>query len=147
MPEPINLSFYTEISKPSAAVAAGVTTVNGTGVSMAGYEGVMFIVVLGDVTATSVLTLKAQTCTDSGGTGAADITGATIAAAAAGATDTDDKVLILDVKAASGSFIRPVLTRATANAVVECILAIRYGYKKPPVAQAISVGTKVFAAA
>lgn len=145
--EPLNLSFYGEISKPSAAVAAGTSAVNGTGVAMAGYENVLFIACIGDVLDTGTLALKAQTCTDAGGTGAADITGATTSTFTADATSGDNKILVLDVIRPNGTFVRPVLTRGVANAVVENIVAIRYGYKKPPVPQALSVASKIHAAA
>jgi hypothetical protein len=147
MPEPLNLSYYMEITKASNAVSAGTSDVNGTGFAMAGYENILFIAVLGDVTDTATLALKAQTCTDSGGTSAADITGATTSTFTADATSGDNKILVLDVIRPNGTFVRPVLDRGTANAVVECILAIRYGYKKPPVPQALSVATKVWGAA
>lgn len=147
MPEPLNLSYYMELSKASGAVAAGSTDVNGTGFAMAGYENIMFIACLGDVTATATLSMKAQTCTDSGGTSAADITGATTSTFTAGASDADNKFLVLDVIRPNGTFVRPVLDRSVANAVVENIIAIRYGYKKPPVPQAESVATKVWGAA
>ena len=145
--DPLNLAFYGEVVLCSGAVAAGTSDVNGTGIAMAGYEGIMFVAILGDVTDTATLALKAQTCTDTSGTGAADITGATTSTFTADATSADNKFLILDVAKPTSSHVRPVLDRGVANAVVAAIIGIKYGYKKPPVPQALSVATKIYAAA
>jgi hypothetical protein len=151
MPEPLNLSFYGEISRPSGAVAAGTTAINGTGDLMTGYENIMYVAILGEVLDTATIIMKAQICADSGGTSAADITGATTTLFTANATSADNKVLILDVirppVTAALPYVRPVLTPAVANVVVAAIIGIRYGYKKPPVAQAIAIANKVYAAA
>ena len=47
-----------EITKASNAVSAGTSDVNGTGFAMAGYENILFIAVLGDVTDTATLEAK-----------------------------------------------------------------------------------------
>jgi len=127
-----NLAHNCKIVRCSNAVAAGTTAVNGTGVDTSGYEGVLFIAQLGALTATNVTTLKAQSSTDDGSSDAyADMSGESKAAA-----DTESsKILYLDVADPLERWVRPVLTRATANAVVESVIAVLYGPKKMPTAQ------------
>lgn len=127
-----NLAHNCKIVRCSNAVAAGTTTVNGTGVDTAGYEGVLFVLQLGALTATNVTTLKAQGSSDDGSADAyADMAGASAVAA-----DTESgKILYLDVADPREKWVRPVVTRATANAVIESIIAILYGPKSMPTAQ------------
>lgn len=127
-----------------APAAAGTSALNGTGVDMSGYDGVRFIYAIGALTAGQVTLLKAQGSTVSISASMADITGATTAAMADGDSD---KLLILDVYRPTARYIRPVLSRATQNAVVDIGVAELYRVKKQPVtadttvaAQAIVLG-------
>jgi hypothetical protein len=115
------------------AVAAGTTTQTTSTVDMAGYDAVTFIAELGTVTDDSVLTLKAQDGTDSGGSGAADITGATTAAFTAATSS--NTMIVLDVIAPQARYVTAVLTRATQNAAINCIIAILHRSKSRPVTQ------------
>lgn len=137
---PVNLSPECELTMVSGAVSAGTSAVNGTGVDMTGYESVWFICLLGDVLDTATLALKAQLCSDSSGTGAEDITGATTGTLTAGASNYDSKFLLLEVvkpkTTSTLKYVRCVLTRGVANAVVASIVAVQYGCKRTPVSQA-----------
>lgn len=110
-----------DIRSVNGDAAAGTTDVNCTGVEMASANGVVFIAAIGTITATAVTSLKAQDSDDD--STYADITGASVTIA-----DTDDdKLAILDVKNINRKkYIRCVVDRGTANAVVEQVVAIRY---------------------
>lgn len=142
----MNLANCTRVVVSSGAAVAAQTAIEGTAVDTQGFESVRFLAITGDVTATSVLTLKAQSGAASNGSDATDITGATTAAFTAGASDADSKILSLDVIKPTKRYVRPVLTRTTANAVVACIIAELYGpHKGPPgggdvIAEAIAQG-------
>jgi len=121
-----------KVTRVSNAVAAGSTDANGTGVDMAGFDGVLFIAALGAIVATGVQGLKAQASTDDGSTDTyGDLAGTLVAAA-----DTDDnKLLMLDVIAPTKQWVRPVVERATANATIDGVVAIQYGAANKPTTQ------------
>lgn len=121
----------------SGPVVAGTADVNGTIIDKRSYKGVIFFADLGDVAATCVLELKAQAAATNSSGAMVDISGATTGTITAGATDCDNKAMLLDVhRSTKGRYTRPVLKRGTANAVVNGIWAILYNGPVAPVALA-----------
>lgn len=119
-----------------AATAAGTTAVNGAIIDMLGYEGVIWVVRFGALTATQVTTLKAQHDDAAGGGTMADLVG-TLSTALA---DTDSgKALALDVFRPNKRYVRCVVGRGTANAVIEGGFAILYGGTTRPATQAATI--------
>lgn len=133
----MNLLDNVAIDRVSNAEVAATTDVNGTGVDMQGYDGVVFVASLGTLTSSQVTTLKAQGSSDDGSADTyADITGAVTSAM----DDADSNLLlILDVYRPLERYVRPVLDRGTANAVLDSIVAIRYRASKAPVTQGATV--------
>lgn len=127
----------TKFTRVSAAAAAGQTDVASSILDMAGFDGVLFVALLGDVTDTSVLTLTAQQNTANSTSGMAALTGT--ATFTAGASDADSKAMILDVIRPVERYVRAVLSRGTANAAVDGILAIQYRAGTKPCTQDASV--------
>lgn len=119
------------IDNAVAATAAGATAVNGATIDMAGYEGVVFIVRFGALTATQVTSLKAQQDSDSGGGTMADLLGSKTANLADGDSG---KSLMLDIFRPAKRYVRCVVNRGTANAVIEGGIAILYGGSSRPAA-------------
>lgn len=117
--------------------AAGQAATASDILDMAGFEGVLLIAKLGDVTDTSVVTLQAQQNTANSGTGMATLSGSVTYTA--GASDADNDLLVLDVYRPSERYVRALLTSATANAVKNGVIAIRYGARKVPVTQGSTV--------
>lgn len=126
-----------KITRVAIAAVAAQTDVDGDILDMSGFEGVVFIAKLGDVTDTSALELLAQQNTVNSGSGMASIAGS--AAFTAGASSADDMLLVLDVYRPRERYVRPKLKRGTANAVVSGIIAIQYGARKKSQSQAASV--------
>jgi len=97
---------------------------NGAGVDMNGWDGVLFLIYVGAMTATGTLDAKVQTHEDASfGAGVADVTGAAltqILAATGGG-----KVYGIDVWRPGEQFVRIVVTQATA-AVLASATATRY---------------------
>ncbi|MBX3056921.1 MAG: hypothetical protein KF770_10655 [Anaerolineae bacterium] len=118
--------------------AAGATAINGNRVDMQGYEGVMFVCVMGAIVTNAVTSLKAQQGNSSSGptnlADAADLlgTGMTIA------DDDDGQVFVLDIYRPLERYVRPVVSRATQNATVQTCLAIQYGARSRATALAIT---------
>lgn len=126
-----------KIDRVMNAVAAGTTDQNGTGLDMSGYDGVVFIASFGALTANQVTLLKAQQSDDDGSTDSyGDLEGTATTALA----DTDgNKQLVLDIVRPRKKWVRPVIDRGTANAVIDGITAIRYRARSVPTSQGSSV--------
>jgi hypothetical protein len=147
-----NFLTYKSAQRQINATVAGVTVLTGpNSFDMQGYDGVVFIAALGTLSATQVTFLGAQGSADGTtwgavGTAAAPtnlIAGAQTAAMA----DTDsNKLLVLDVFRPQQRYVRVVLYRGTANAVVDSVVAVRYEAKKLPTVQdATTVSASKFA--
>jgi hypothetical protein len=127
-----------------AAATAGQTTLDSDVVDMAGFDGVTFVALLGDVTVDSVLTLTLQHGDEVGG-GDMEST-AIVATHTATASDADSKILVVEGYMPTKRYARARLARGTANAVVGGIIAIMSGPKVAPVTQDATVISNDFGA-
>jgi hypothetical protein len=127
-----------KFDKVLVATGAGTDdTLNGDILDLQDCDSVTGIAILGDVTATSVVTLKAYTGDEAAlGDGAYETVTAT---KTADATNADNKLLILDVVKPGKRYCRFDLVRATANAVVDGIIGIRYNFRTIPTTQPTDV--------
>jgi hypothetical protein len=107
------------------ATAAGTSAVDSTAVDMAGYDGVLFIVQLGTAAANN--TIKAQQDSAVAMSGAADLTGTSVASGT-------KKTVVLDVQRPAKQFVRCEVTRGTST-TVDAITTIRYKARALPVGQ------------
>ena len=130
-----------KVTRVSASVAAGTSAVNSSIIDMANYDACCFLALLGDVLTTSVLTLTIEENSVNSGTGMAAVGNTT--AWTADATNADSKILLADIRNPRERYLRAVLTRTTANAVVDGILAIQYNESVAPVTQASDVIAQV----
>lgn len=125
------LSEGVKVVRHSVSVAAGTTDVEpSNGIDTQGYQGVMFLIEFGAITAGAVTSVKAQQSSVVDGTGDtfADIEGTAQTVAA----DDDDQVFIIDVRNPGERYVRAVVDRGTQNAEVDSIVAILYGADKMP---------------
>lgn len=127
-----------KFDKVLVATAAGTAdTLSGDILDLQDCDSVTGIAILGDVTVNSVLTLKAYTGNEPAlGDGAYETVTATVTATA---TSADDKLLVLDVVKPGKRYCRFDLVRATANAVVDGIIGIRYNFRAIPAEQPTDV--------
>lgn len=146
-----NFLTYKSAQRQINATAAGVTVLTGpNSFDMLGFDGVVFIAALGTLTASQVTFLGAQDSADGttwGAVGtAAAPTNLIAGAQTPAALDADsNKLLVLDVFRPRRRFVRAVLYRGTANAVVDGVVAIRYEAKKLPTGQdATTVSQSLF---
>lgn len=114
---PLDIMLATQVVNPQTG---NNTTVNGTAVDMAGWDGVYFVVMVGATDTT--VDAKLQDSAD--GTTFADISGASLSQWSA--TD-DNKAKAIDIWRPSRRYVRPVVTigAGTSGAVV-AVLAVRY---------------------
>ena len=120
----LQLGRALKIIKVMGAVAAGTTEQNGTAVDLSGYEGVMFVAHFGAITAAGVQSLSADQGATSG-TATDAIAGSKVVVA----DDDDDRVAVLDIYRPRDRWVRPVIARATQNAVINGVVAYLYGGK------------------
>lgn len=128
-----------KVSVVAASAAAAQTEVVSSVLDMQGYDGVMFVALLGDVTATSVLTLTAKGNSANSTSTPTPVVQAATSAFTAAASDADDTALVVDVYDPALRYAFASLTRTTANAVVNGIIAIQYKAEYRPTTQAASV--------
>lgn len=129
----------TKISAVENAAVAGTTDLVTDVLDMTGYDSVLFMAKLGDVTSGSVFQLTVSSNpTNSASAGTTEKAGTEITA---GASDYDNKLVIVDVLRPSQQYVYATLRIDTQNAVVDGIFAIQYNAKSLPVTQGSTVGT------
>lgn len=131
-----NLLPNVEFVVVEPASAAGQTELTTDVIDMANWTGVVFVASLGDVTNGSVLGLVADH-SDQSNSGFVALAGAL--SHTADATDADNKLMILDVAYPEKRYVRARLTRTTANAAVNGIIAIKYRGARTPIEQGATV--------
>lgn len=120
-----------KIVRVANAAAAGQTDVDGSCVDTAGFDGVVFLTLMGTITTGAVVSMKAQACSDISGSNPTDLAGTAVAIA----DDQDNKVARLEIYRPQQQFVRPRVSRATQNAVVDGIIAILFKGRVAPVVQ------------
>lgn len=131
----MNLINEVQIDRVMNAVVAGTTSQNGSVSDMQGYDGIMYVVAFGAITATGVQGLKAQQGAQSNLSDGADLEGSLVSVADTGS----NKCAVLDIYRPQERYLRPVVTRGTANAVIDSVIAIKYNSKSKPTVQAAAV--------
>jgi len=133
----MNLSKQVKLTRHSNAVAAGTTTITpSSGIDMAGFDAVLFIVLWGTITSGGVQSVEVHSSSDDG---SVDTYAALAGSNVAVADDQDNKVTYIDVVNPPERYLKCIVNRATQNAVVDGILAIQYHSKSKPVTQPASV--------
>ena len=135
-----NLSSTGKITRHSNTVAAGTSDITpSSGIDMQdGYDGCLFMVEMGTITATAVTSIEVHQSSDDGGN---DSYTAIVGTKVVIADDDDDKVFWLDMVRPRERFLKCIVKRGTANAVLEGITAIQYGaHTRPTTHDAATVG-------
>ena len=125
----MNLSKALSVISAANASAAGTATITSAAIDTAGYEGVLIAIKFGAIVSGAVVTVKAQQSSDNAVADAyADLLGTSQTVA-----DTDDnKVFLIDIYKPAERYLKAIVSTATQNSTVECIVAYRYGAKKLP---------------
>lgn len=127
----MNLSKNVKVSTavtPTAG-AAGTTDINGTTLDMSGFEGVLVIVRMGEITGSAVTSVKMQQGAASDLSDAADLEGTGITIA----DDDDGQIFMIDLYRPLERYVRLVVGRATQNAVVAAAEYVQYSPAKAPI--------------
>lgn len=132
----MSLTKNVRIARVASAAAAGQTAVNGSLIDMAGFDGVLFIALLGTVAATSTVGLHAEQNDVNSATGVQELQGS--ATIAVGATNSNTAV-VLDVHKPRQRYVRPVIKRGVADTVVDGVIAILYDARSKPTDHDVTV--------
>ena len=127
----LSLAKNAAIKRVMNAVAAGQTVQNSSSVDMSDAECVTFIASFGTISASAVTNIKAQQSDDDGSaddwTDLEDSQGATLTP-----TTDNSKVLVLEVVRPLKKYVRCVVNRATGNAVIDGVVAIKTHLRVSP---------------
>jgi len=129
----MNLSANTKTTLASPSAAVGTTTIVGTTLDMSGFDGVMFIFVLGAFT-DGTPGVKASSGAAANGSDKQDLLGALAS------VGVSNEVAILDVYRPLDRYVTPQIVRGGATgAVVDGLIAIQYKASFKPTTQDATV--------
>ena len=122
------LGNLTQTIRVMNAVAAGTTDQNSSWVDCQNCSGVRFVALFGTLTATQVTSMKLQGANASNQSDAADLkdsdSGTVVTTAAMADTDSN-KMLVAEVYRLKCRYVRAVIDRGTANAVIDGVIATK----------------------
>lgn len=124
--------------------SAATSTLTTDVVDTQGFDSIAFIAYIGDATSGATITLTGKTNTASSTSSPTPVTLADTVAYTAGASDADDKVMILDLHKPRDRYVFATLTRADQNVVLNGIIAVLYNAHQLPVTQHASVIDSTF---
>lgn len=107
--------------------SAATTDLTSEAVDTAGFEGARFICGFGTITSTAVTSTKVQQCDSSAGS-YADLEGTSQSVA----DDDDNQVTITEIFRPRERYLKHVVDRGTANAVVDFLIVELYGAIEQP---------------
>ena len=123
-----NLLEKVRFQRVMNAIAAGTTDQNSSSVDLeddGGYKGVLFCALFGTLTATQVTSIHGEQSEDD--SSFAGLEGTSVGPFA---DDDDNQMLLLDIYRPAERYVRCVVDRGTANAVIDGVVAISYdGYE------------------
>lgn len=119
----LGLLKNTKITRHNNGATAGTTTITpSAGIDMQGFNSALFLILFGALTDTTVPSVKVQQSDDDGvADGYSDLEGTSYAI-----TDADDnKIVAVEVIRPTKRYLKVIVTRATANAVLDGIVCVQ----------------------
>jgi len=136
----MNLMKNTLPSEVLAPIAAASNTDEESDiVDMSGYEGVAFITLITDCTATGVATQTIEQNTANSTTGMAALSGATATVTSTAGDDLNGHCLVVDVYKPLERYLQAVITSTIAEVAFGSTIAIRYKGRKAPITKDTTV--------
>lgn len=127
----LNLGKNVKITRVLNATAAGTDdTLTSSAIDMQGFDTCLFLAAFGTLTASAVTSIKVQQSDDDGvADGYSDLTGTSVAIT----DDRDNDCIWVEVTRPSKRYLKLIVTRATANAVVDGVFAFQGAAETVPV--------------
>ena len=126
-----NVTSQTRFLRPIGTNVAATGTVNGAIIDAAGFDSVAFVASFNSVLATSVTKLKVQGASTNSAGAMVDLVGANAVVDG----NTSGRLACVEIPAPRHRYLRPVVTRDTANSVVDCCVAMLTKAPAEPVVQ------------
>jgi hypothetical protein len=117
-------------NRVNSAVAAGTSATTSTYVDTQDYDGVVFVASLSGVLNTSVVTAEISECATSGGT--YTLVASTLATYTNSSGSTVTGLILTQVYRPLLRYCKVVITPSTANAAIDCIMAMLYNGRVSP---------------
>ena len=137
----MNLSRAAKVTRVGNAEVAGQGDINSSSVDTKSLESVQFMALLGSITATAVVSLKAQQSSDNGiADDWTDLAGTGVSVP----DSASNGIAILDISSPRKRFVRAVISRGVANAAIDGIIALQYEAQVSPVEHDSSVAGSGF---
>jgi len=131
----MNLLHEAKVTRVQNAAAVGTSTLTTAAVDMAGWDGVMFLVLFGTIT-DGTPSIKARQGQQANMSDGADLLGTLVA----GAITDDNKGLIVDVYRPQERYVDAQIIRAGATgAVVDGAIAVQYRGRTKPSVQDVTI--------
>lgn len=127
-----------QITRVKNAVSAGTSAQNTSVLDMTGFDSVLFVCFLGDVTINSVLTLTVYSNTANSTSGGTSEKAGTTLTDADG-TSYDNGCLAVEVHKPARRYVFATLTRTAANAAIDGIFAIQFNARSLPQTQGATI--------
>jgi hypothetical protein len=126
----MNLGSNCKITRHNNAEAAATTDITpSSGIDMANFEGCLFMVPFGAITASAVTSIEVHTSSDDGvGDAYTALAGSSVTVA----DDDDNQIAWVDVYKPRERYLKLIVDRGTQNAVVDGIIAIQYEPRNKP---------------
>lgn len=126
-----NLSKNVKVTRiENSAVAGTDDTITSDAVDMQGFDTCLFLALFGTLTASAVTSIKVQQSDDDGSTDAySDLLGTSVSIA----DSRDNDIIGVEVTRPAKRYLKLVVTRATANAVLDGVIALQSGAHSVPV--------------
>lgn len=125
------------------AGAAGTTDIEGAGLDMANFEGVLMLVRAGVLTTGGTCTIKAQQSDDDGSSDAYSDLEGTLQTLDVDADD--EKTFFINVHRPQKRYVRLYVDRGTQNAVISSAHYLQYGPRVKPTTHGTNVSGESFA--
>ena len=122
-----NLSRYAKMTRVSNAVPAGQTSITTTSIDTTSHESAQFVVLFGAISPGAATSVVAQGSSDNQSFEDLDGTVATVAETAG------NQAYIVDIGHSRHRYLRCVINRGGANAVVDGVIAQQYMAQVEPV--------------
>jgi hypothetical protein len=117
-----------------APVATGTSTITGSALDMAGYDGALFIVRLGSPATNN--NIRISQCDTTGGS-YAELTGTLVG------NHATDNPLVIDIYRPREQFLKYIVTRGTTT-TIDIVTVIQYNSRNRPVTQPSGTQTEKF---
>ena len=125
----MNAASGEKVIRVMNGVVAGTSVQTSSAIDTQGYEGVKIYTALGAITSGAATSVEVHQSSDDG---VADAYTALLGSKITVADDDDNQITVHDIYKPAERYLKAVVNRATANAVIDGVIAVLYGARELP---------------